>query len=112
LDELRRLVDLKAAYDRMNLAEELELDGDPAGALREQETALASYPTNAEFAFWTAISLAGAGRLDDARKTVALAYGEHPGWVELMRRLADDGFLQPDDEAIRALLPDFAANEG
>jgi uncharacterized Ntn-hydrolase superfamily protein len=108
LDELRRLLELRVAYDRMNLAEELELNGDAAGALREQEAASASFPGNAEFAFWTAISQAGSGRLADARNTVQRAYSKHPGWAVLMRRLAEDGFLELDEKALRALLPDPA----
>jgi uncharacterized Ntn-hydrolase superfamily protein len=106
LEELRRLLELKVAYERMDLAEELRLDGDASGALREQEAALASYPDHAEFAFWAAISQAGAGRILDARETIQRAYAVHAGWEVLMRRLADDGFLELEEGAIRALLPD------
>lgn len=106
LPELRRLVDLKFAYDRLDAAEKLELAGDMAGAIREQEQAFAEHPDNAEFAFWTAIALAGQGRIDEARRIMDVAYRTYHGWAELLRRLAADGFLEVPQEAIAALLPD------
>lgn len=104
LEELRRLVVLKLAYDRLDIAEKLELAGDADGALREQRAALASHPENAEIAFWTAISLATAGEIDEARRTIAVALEAHPGWEQLLRRLAEDGFLEVPVEALAALL--------
>ncbi len=104
LAELRRLADLKFAYDRMDRAEELELAGDLDDALNEQRTALTAYPDNAEFAFWSAISMATQGRTDEARRTMAVALAEHPGWEELLRRLSSDGFLEVSGEALEALL--------
>ena len=105
LAELRRLVELKSAYDRLEAAERLELSGDLAGALREQEAALASHPDHPEIAFWAALGLAGAGRLDEARRAIEVAYRDHDGWAELLRRLAKDGFLDLPQERVAALLP-------
>jgi len=106
LAELRRLVELKGAYERLEAAERLEIAGDLAGALREQQAALAAYPDHAEIAFWTALGLAAAGRLDQARRTIQVAYREHAGWAELLRRLAQDGFLDLPQERVAALLPE------
>jgi uncharacterized Ntn-hydrolase superfamily protein len=103
--ELRRLVDLQAAYGWLEAAEELELAGDLAGALRQRRRALAAYPTHAEIAFWTAIDLAGRGEIEEARQIMAVPFGEHDGWAELLRRLAADGFVDIPQEAIAALLP-------
>lgn len=105
LAELRRLLDLKRAYDRLDAAEKLELAGDLDGALREQRVALEAVPDNPEIAFWTAISLATHGRVEDARETMAIAFRAHPGWVELLRRLTADGFVEMPREALAALLP-------
>jgi uncharacterized Ntn-hydrolase superfamily protein len=105
LDELRRLVDLKFAYDRLDLAEKLELAGDLEGALGEQRAALTSHPDNAEFAFWTALSLAGAGRIEEAKGLLAVAFRAHPGWATLLERLAADGFLAVSGDDLTALLP-------
>jgi uncharacterized Ntn-hydrolase superfamily protein len=105
LVELRRLLELKRAYDRLDSAEKLELAGDLEGAFGEQAAALASQPGNAEIAFWYAISLAQHGRLEEAKARIAVAYGAHPGWEVLLRRLLADGQAELAPEASSALLP-------
>ncbi len=105
LVELRRLLELKRAYDRLDAAEKLELAGDIEGAFREQAAALASQPDIPEIAFWYALSLAGHGRGDEAKQTIAIAFRAHPGWAELLRRLADDGFLDLTRGVLRDLVP-------
>jgi uncharacterized Ntn-hydrolase superfamily protein len=104
LAELRRVVEVKLAYDRMNRAEELALQGDREGAAREGMAALLAQPDSAELAFWSAVSLAGEGQVDLARSLIATAYRAGPGWRELLRRLADGGLIEGDEQAVRALL--------
>ena len=104
LPELRRLVGLQSAYDRLEAAEEHELARDLGAALAEQQAALALAPDNPEIAFWTAVSLAGAGRVDDARRTIEVAYEAHPGWVELLRRLAGDGLVEIAPDVLAKLV--------
>jgi uncharacterized Ntn-hydrolase superfamily protein len=106
LPELRRLVDLKFAYDRLDAAEKLELAGDLDGAFAEQRRALADVPDNAEIAFWTATSLAAHGRLDEARRTIRTAFDQYRGWEVLLRRLVRDGYLAFPPETLEALLPE------
>jgi hypothetical protein len=96
-------VDLKQAYDRSERAEELELEGDREGALREREAARSAFPDNPEFAFWTALSLAGQGRLDEAKVSFSVAASQHQGWTELLRRLVDDDQVELNAEAVAAL---------
>jgi uncharacterized Ntn-hydrolase superfamily protein len=104
LPELRRLVDLKFAYDRLDAAEKRELAGDLEGAFDEQRAALREFPDNPEIAFWTATGLAAHGRLDEARRTIRTALEDYPGWEILLRRLLRDGQLTLPPEAVRALL--------
>ena len=106
LVELRRLLDLKRAYDRLDAAEKLELAGDLEGALAEQRAAMAGMPGNPEAAFWLAISLSAQGRLEEARETIRVAFDAYPGWIELLRRLARDGMTGTPREALEALLPE------
>jgi uncharacterized Ntn-hydrolase superfamily protein len=108
LPELRRLVDLKFAYDRLDAAEKLELAGDLEGAFAQQRAAWAAFPDNAEIAFWTATSLAANGRLPEARETIRTAFEQHPGWEVLLRRLVRDGHLDIAPETLAALLPENA----
>ncbi len=103
LVEVRRLLELKRAYDKLDSAEKLELAGDLEGALREQAAALGSQPDDPEIAFWYAISLAQHGRLQEAKETIRVAFRAHPGWEVLLRRLGEDGFLEIPPETFAEL---------
>lgn len=103
LDELARILRLWRAYGHAEHAEELELAEDLDGALTERLAALELAPDHPEIAFWAATALAGAGRLDEARRTVAVAHAAGPGWDELLKRLVDAGQLQLDEEALRSV---------
>ena len=94
------------AYGHAERAEELELEDDLDGALRERLTSIEIQPDHPELAFWAAIAMAGAGRLDDARRTAPIAHAARPGWAELLRRLIADGQIELDDDAVAALLAD------
>jgi uncharacterized Ntn-hydrolase superfamily protein len=105
LPELRRLLDLKRAYDRVDKAEQLILSGDVQGALEQYELASATAPDNVEFLFWRGVTLAAAGRIDEARQLLERVYAAHDGWAELLRRLQAVGFIPDDPELMRLLLP-------
>jgi uncharacterized Ntn-hydrolase superfamily protein len=105
VEELARVLRLWRAYGHSERAEELELLHDLDGALQERLKALEIQPDHPEMAFWAAVAMAGAGRLDDASRIVAVAHGAHAGWRELLRRVVDDGQVELSDEAVRALLP-------
>ena len=104
LPELRRLLTLQRAYDRLEVAEEMELAGDIDGSLAERQAAMAAVPDNPEIAFWTAISLAVHGRTDEARSALAVAVPADPGWSELLRRLADQHLVELTPDQVAALL--------
>ncbi len=104
LDELTRVLHLWRAYGHAERAEELELVPDLEEAMRERSCSLELVPDHPELAFWAAVAMAGAGRLDDARRTVAVAHAAGPGWAELLRRVVADGQVELDDDAVAALL--------
>jgi uncharacterized Ntn-hydrolase superfamily protein len=106
VEELARVMRLWRAYGHAERAEELELEDDLDGALRERLTSIEIQPDHPELAFWAAIAMAGGGRLDDARRTVAIAHAARPGWAELLRRLIADGQIELEDDAVAALLAD------
>jgi uncharacterized Ntn-hydrolase superfamily protein len=105
LPELRRLLELRRAYDRLNEAEQLILSGNVQGALEQYELAHAAVPDNLEFVFWRGVTLAAAGRVDEARQMLDRAYAAHDGWAELLRRLQAAGLMPDDPELMRSLLP-------
>lgn len=104
VDELNRVLRLWRAYEHAERAEELELEDDVTGALGERLAALELRPDHPELAFWAAIAMAQAGRLDEARRTIATSHAARPGWATLLRRMIDDGQVELGDEAIEALL--------
>ncbi|HEY1595696.1 MAG TPA: DUF1028 domain-containing protein [Thermoleophilaceae bacterium] len=106
LRELRRLVNLRRAYDAMDEAEGIAVNGDLAAALPHYERAHAAAPDNTEIAFWFGLALAGAGRVDEGREHVTRACAEDEGWAELLRRLPEAGLLPDDPALIQGLLPD------
>ncbi len=105
LPELRRLLTLQRAYERLERAEELELAGDLEGAFAERRAAMALVPDNPEIAFWTAVSLAVAERLEEARAALAVALPADPGWAELLCRLGEQRLMGLSPELAARLLP-------
>jgi uncharacterized Ntn-hydrolase superfamily protein len=105
LPELRRLLELKRAYQRVDKAEQLLLSGDVDGALEQYELASATAPDNLEFIFWRGVTLAVAGRTDEARQLLERAYADNDGWAELLRRLQAVGLMPDDAELMTSLLP-------
>ncbi|HEX5949888.1 MAG TPA: DUF1028 domain-containing protein [Actinomycetota bacterium] len=104
LPELRRLLGLHRAYERLERAEQLELDGDLEGSFAERQAAMRSVPDNPEVAFWTAVSLALHDRLDEARAALAVALPADPGWAELLRRLGDQRLMGLTPEVVGSIL--------
>jgi len=94
--ELRRLVTLARLYQKMNEGDELVTKNDIAAAVAAYGVATSALPdaaTNGEAAFWTGISLASAGRVDDALPYLRRAYAVDRRWAELVARLPDAGLL-------------------
>ncbi len=99
LQELRRLLQVHRAYERMNDGDERLAEGDAAGALAEYAAAAALDPENVEIRFWQAVTLAQSGRLEDALPLFREVFGLEPRWREVTRRLPPAGQLDA------ALLP-------
>jgi uncharacterized Ntn-hydrolase superfamily protein len=97
--ELRRLVDLRGTYARVEVGDELAAAGDVEGALAEYAAAHAEQPQSAELAFWHGVALAANGREQEARAPLEQAFAQGERWRELLRRLPAAG-LFPEDEAL------------
>jgi uncharacterized Ntn-hydrolase superfamily protein len=104
LPELGRLLGLQRAYEHLDAAEEAGLAGDAERAMRESEAAIALAPEAPEIAFWTALSMAGDGRLEEARALLRAPLAERPEWGELLRRLAERGLMRVEPGVADALL--------
>jgi uncharacterized Ntn-hydrolase superfamily protein len=109
--ELRRLVALRRAYERVDVGDELAAAGDLEAALVEYEAAHRSQPENLELAFWHGVALAANGREDEAAPVLRRAFGAHPGWIELLKRLPAAGLFPDDGELIARLVGTRAVSE-
>jgi uncharacterized Ntn-hydrolase superfamily protein len=101
--ELRRLLELRRAYARVDTGDELAARGDSQAALAEYAAAHREQPDNIELAFWHGAYLAAVGREEDARQILRQVFDGHQGWAELLRRLPAAG-LFPDDRELIARL--------
>jgi oligopeptidase B len=99
LPELRRLVTLARAYNLMNEGDLAVEKKDDAGALAAYSAARAIAPGNAEMVYWTAVSLVGMGRVEEALPLFRETFAIDASWAELTRRLPKAGLL-PDDAAL------------
>ena len=99
LEELRRLLRIHRAYQRMNRGDERMADEDVAGALEEYAAAAALYPESREIRYWQAVTMAGSGQLDAALPIFAEVFAAEPRWRTLTPRLVPAGLL-PDDPAL------------
>lgn len=96
LVELRRLLSVKRAYERMNSGDEALGRGDIDAAAEHFDAAQRAAPDNVEFTFWRAVRLASLGRIEEAR-TFLDRTNDAPGeWTELMRRLPAAGMLSEE----------------
>jgi uncharacterized Ntn-hydrolase superfamily protein len=109
--ELRRLVSLRRAYERVDVGDQLAAAGDVDGSLAEYEAAHRSQPDNLELAFWHGVALAASGREEDAAPILRRAFAAHAGWIELLKRLPAAGLFPDDGELIARLIGTRAVSE-
>jgi uncharacterized Ntn-hydrolase superfamily protein len=102
LRELRRLVELHAAYALAGDADELVNEGrhEEAGRLYQQAGALA--PDSHELRFWAGLGAAQAGEIDRGLVDVREAIAMQPGWRALLERLPAE--VAPSAAAVLARL--------
>ena len=107
LKELRRLVHLGRAYQRMNAGDEAMAQKDVEKASEEYAAAERMVPdsqTNGEMVFWHAVTLANAGNVDRALPLFRRAFRQDRNWVELVRRLPKAGLLPDDAKLIERIV--------
>jgi len=104
LVELRRLVKLQRAYNHMTAGDDCVAVADWPCAEREYGAARTLEPRHAEMAFWYAVALATAGRLEPARPLFAQAFKADPRWRELVKRLPDVNQLPKDKALVDAIV--------
>lgn len=104
LKELRRLLHLHRAYEEMNAGDLAVEHGDVDRALTHYRRAMELYQDNPEMAYWTAVSLAKGGRIDEALPLFRKVFRIDRNWATLTPRLSHAGLpgdpILPDDERL------------
>jgi uncharacterized Ntn-hydrolase superfamily protein len=104
LPELRRLVEVHRAYERMNQGDLAVERGDNEAALREYGAAERMQPENIEMRFWHAVSLVNMGRLQEAIPIFRTCFTHDIRWATLIPRLPASGVLNADARTIETIL--------
>jgi uncharacterized Ntn-hydrolase superfamily protein len=99
VQELRRLVGIHRAYERMDEGDRQMAVNNLAGALEAYAAAAALLPDNPEVKYWAAVTMITAGREKEALAYFKDVFAREPKWVEVTRRLPASGLL-PDDPAL------------
>ncbi len=100
--ELRRLLDLRTAYELSDEAERAALDGKMARADALYAQAVRKAPENDELLFWRGATRMRLGQESAAIADVRAAVRMNPRWLKLLPRLGEDQFPR-GDEVLRAL---------
>jgi len=107
LQELRRLYTLQTAYDYMNLGDHALERSDVDAALAYYGRAEELAPANQEMKFWHAVSLANAGRLNEAAVLFGGIFQQEEHWRELLPRLQAVGLLAVDGKVLEQMMHDL-----
>jgi uncharacterized Ntn-hydrolase superfamily protein len=99
LQELRRLVTVQRAYNRMNAGDLAVERKDNEAALHEYGAAAQLVPDSAEILYWHAIALVNMGRVTEALPLLRRVYAMDKNWLTLTPRLVKAGLL-PNDAAL------------
>jgi uncharacterized Ntn-hydrolase superfamily protein len=102
LEELRRLLGVREAYDLAEKADEAMGEGRHDDAQRYGMEALSTSPDNHELLFWAGLGIAQSGDLEGGVQLVRRAIELQPGWRELLPRLSAE--IAPSAAAVAAAL--------
>jgi uncharacterized Ntn-hydrolase superfamily protein len=109
--ELKRLLAVHRAYERMNAGDLAVEKNDLAAALEHYSAAARLQPGNLEMRFWTAVTLATNNRLEGALPIFREVFSQDKNWAELLRRLPAAGIV-PDTPEGRALVDQILRETG
>ncbi len=102
--ELKRLLTVHRAYDHMNAGDLAVEKNDMKLAMNEYNAAMKMFPENLEMKFWTAISLANSGDVENALPMFNEIFKKDKNWKELTKRLVPAGLLTVDKNNLDDIL--------
>ena len=100
LEELRRLIRLRRAYNAVDAGDAAIAEKRPEDALKHYEEAAKLAPEVVELQFWAAVSMYTNGRKNEALKLFRTVFSREKQWVDLIPRLAKVGMFPNDPASI------------
>jgi uncharacterized Ntn-hydrolase superfamily protein len=98
VEELKRLVRLRRAYQLKGVGDRLIVEGKVEEAVTAYRDAIERAPELTEITFWMAVNLFKVGREEQALARFTEIFRAEPIWADLVPRLVGAGLL-PDDAA-------------
>lgn len=104
VDELERVLRVFRAYEHMNNGDLAIEKGDEQQALKEYGAAQQMFPDNLEMKYWTAVSLANIGKVDEALPLFREIFEKDQNWLTLTRRIVVNGLLTVSEADLKRIL--------
>jgi len=104
LVELKRLIRLKKAYNSMNRGDDLLTENKVEEAMKCYTRAMEMYPDNAEMVFWSAVTLASMGKVNESLPLFKRAFAMDNNWAVLVKRLPQVDQLPKDKALLKKIL--------
>lgn len=104
VDELERVLRVFRAYEHMNNGDLAIEKGDEQRALEEYGAAQQMFPDNVEMKYWTAVSLANIGKMDEALPLFKEIFEKDQNWLTLTRRIVTNGLLTVSEGDLKRIL--------
>lgn len=98
LEELRRLITLRRAYNAADAGDNFTVEKKHAEAAAAYAEAMRLAPDVVELQFWTALTMYTTGQTKEGLELFRKVFARESRWVDLIPRLAKSG-LFPDDPA-------------
>jgi uncharacterized Ntn-hydrolase superfamily protein len=104
LIELKRLLNIQLAYDLMDEGENLLSKEKNEAARYKYQQAGKLAPGTEEIPFWQAVTLADAGKVDEALPIFEQVFNKNKNWALLVQRLPASGLLTKDPQVMHKIL--------
>jgi uncharacterized Ntn-hydrolase superfamily protein len=104
IKELKRLIRIHKAYNHANKGDHYMETGQTELALKEYDQAAEHYPENPELPFWTAVTLVGANRIEEALPIFKDVFIRDPNLKILVPRLVKSKLFPEDKDILRHVM--------
>lgn len=104
IKEIKRLLKVHRAYEHMNNGDLAVEKNDMETAMKEYSAAMEMFPENLEMKYWTAVTLANNGKVEDALKLFKEVFDKDKNWKDLTPRLIPNGLLKVTEENLKLIL--------